>query len=1064
MSLVINSNIAALNSQRQLATSSRALDTAMERLSSGRRINSAADDAAGLVLSNRMTSQIRGLGQAVSNANDGISLIQTTEGALDESTSILQRIRELSIQSANGIYGDADRATLDAEVQQLVSELDRISDTTSFNGKNVLDGSQSSVSLQVGADAYQTIEFAIPAMDTKSLGFSSTSGDIVGAELNLDLNGLLSNSLDAASIKINDQVLAGVADGASLQALLGAVNELSGVTATSYLAVEAENTGTGILQGGDAITITGIAADGTSQVYSFSNTASLDELLTDINTIAGDNLSASLSDSGRLVLSSERWAKVSIADTTGGIATGFDVALIADADIAATIFGLNNYWISESETLISTHFGIVGDGVDLTLNLDDSDGVGGKLASVSWLGPGLGTSLKLNIDMADFTDDNQPNGGTAPFYNDRIIAHEMVHAVMTRITDMSALPGWFTEGAAELIHGADERVLGDFASLDATDGSELLAAFKTTAGSPTTSAGYSASYLATKLLHDDIVAGGNADGIKNLFNRLELGESLSVALGHASVKGTNAWSDLADFEAHFLAEGVDYLNEVYVGGTLDLANADTGSIAGSDYLNPALNAVDVLANVSGLGAQNFNLVIPDEYAGTAKTASARLVLSSESGGDISIAAAANGSDSDLENLGFRDMSVVGEVVGEPLSSAEQSNILLVGDLIINGVSVAAVAADEGLVAKVGAINSVKAETGVVASIQAQTSLVVNTEGSVENTTTSAITSIVTGGVLGLNGIGMLVNVGDSAYDIAASINAVNFAHGVTAYVDDSDLLHMQSERAITISASTGGLAAALAFTASAATGPGSININGVELTLSDLGSVQDLMNDINSQRGFTGVGARIDDNGQLSLQSSASIRLALGNTNGLQSLQTLGISFGTDAGLFGGQENLRDTDGDNLLGDEIFTLDARIKLNSVDKQIFSLELTSGGVAATGLSDLNASSAGLSGASLDSLSVGTQRSAQEAIEIVDNALETIDITRSELGAVNNRLEFTVSNLMNIAENTSSARSRITDADFAAESARLSRAQVLQQAAQAMLAQANSQPQQIMQLLQ
>lgn len=117
MPLVINTNVAALNAQRQLVASGNDMSEAMERLSSGKRINTARDDAAGLAISNRMTSQIRGLDQAVRNANDGVSMIQTAEGALDEVTNILQRMRELSIQSANGIYSDTDRSTLDAEVQ-----------------------------------------------------------------------------------------------------------------------------------------------------------------------------------------------------------------------------------------------------------------------------------------------------------------------------------------------------------------------------------------------------------------------------------------------------------------------------------------------------------------------------------------------------------------------------------------------------------------------------------------------------------------------------------------------------------------------------------------------------------------------------------------------------------------------------------------------------------------------------------------------------------------------------------------------------------------------------------
>lgn len=129
MALVINSNLASLNARRQLAENASDLSSAMERLSSGKRINSAKDDAAGLAIANRMTSQIRGLNQAVRNANDGISMLQVADGALDQSTGVLQRMRELSVQSASGTYSSGDRNAINAEFQQLVRELDRISET-----------------------------------------------------------------------------------------------------------------------------------------------------------------------------------------------------------------------------------------------------------------------------------------------------------------------------------------------------------------------------------------------------------------------------------------------------------------------------------------------------------------------------------------------------------------------------------------------------------------------------------------------------------------------------------------------------------------------------------------------------------------------------------------------------------------------------------------------------------------------------------------------------------------------------------------------------------------------
>jgi flagellin len=177
MGLSINTNVMSLNAQRNLGKSQNALSNSMTRLSSGLRINSAKDDAAGLAISDRMTSQIRGLNQAVRNSNDGISLAQTAEGAMQESTNILQRMRELAVQSSNDTNSSSDRSSLQAEVNQLKQELTRIADTTSFNGKNLLDGTMSNAQFQVGANANQTISFSINSAKADSLGNNALSTD-----------------------------------------------------------------------------------------------------------------------------------------------------------------------------------------------------------------------------------------------------------------------------------------------------------------------------------------------------------------------------------------------------------------------------------------------------------------------------------------------------------------------------------------------------------------------------------------------------------------------------------------------------------------------------------------------------------------------------------------------------------------------------------------------------------------------------------------------------------------------------------------------------------------------
>jgi len=185
MAQVINTNIASINAQRNLNRSQGDLSTSLQRLSSGLRINSAKDDAAGLAISDRMTAQIRGSTQASRNANDGISLAQTAEGALGESTSILQRVRELAIQSANSTNSSSDRLSLQAEVNQLVSELDRISQSTTFNGLKLLDGSFQSQSFHIGADAHQSVNVTINEATSTNLGIEkvSTLNNVKGIEV-----------------------------------------------------------------------------------------------------------------------------------------------------------------------------------------------------------------------------------------------------------------------------------------------------------------------------------------------------------------------------------------------------------------------------------------------------------------------------------------------------------------------------------------------------------------------------------------------------------------------------------------------------------------------------------------------------------------------------------------------------------------------------------------------------------------------------------------------------------------------------------------------------------------
>jgi flagellin len=438
---IINTNIASLSTQRHLNNAESQLDTVFRRLSSGLRVNSAADDAAGLSISTRFEAGIRESATAIRNANDGISLMQTAEGGLQNITEDIQRIRELSVQAANGTNSETDRQALQLEVAQLLDNINKTAQNTTFNGINLLND-------------------------------------------------------DASPLE--------------------------------------------------------------------------------------DNGIVSLQD---------------------------------DETKTAVMIGLTTGWLESSENLIEEFYGLTGDGQALSIFLADtgdpeSDGAGGTAAFVQTLvgpsGPAVHGSVKLYIDMEDFRPANLPNGGTEPFYNDRIIAHEMVHAVMAVSTNWGGLNTWFKEGAAEFIHGADERIAIDLAA--AGSSSALVSQGFTTAPAAWggSSAEYSSSTIAVRYLHDSIVAAGGT-GIKDIMDVLssdpntvtlddaisQVSTNLGGLRGYVSGSGfTGAlYTDEATFLTDYDANGDDFLDE-----QLQLTDPDTGSIQGSNVnpVNPSINQEDAV--------------------------------------------------------------------------------------------------------------------------------------------------------------------------------------------------------------------------------------------------------------------------------------------------------------------------------------------------------------------------------------------------------------------------------------------------------------------------------------
>ncbi|MFZ5594238.1 MAG: flagellin [Pseudomonadota bacterium] len=328
MPQIINTNIASLNAQRNLNSSQSALDVSLQRLSSGLRINSAKDDAAGLAISERFGAQIRGLTQAVRNANDGISLAQTAEGALSETGNLLQRMRELSVQSANSTNSASDRAALQSEVNQLKSELDRIASSTEFNGLKLLDGSFQAQSFQVGANANQTISVSVTGASGSDLANYRVSGANGTAQ-----QGTGASTAAAAALPANNTIAAqtvtvsgpsgtspvSVLVGESAYTIATKINNASGTTGVTATA-KTSATLSGLSANG-TVTITLGSGGTTSTVSAAVTTTDLSALAKEVNDKSGTTGITATVSGGSLTLSQADGKDIRLADFTHSVAT-----------------------------------------------------------------------------------------------------------------------------------------------------------------------------------------------------------------------------------------------------------------------------------------------------------------------------------------------------------------------------------------------------------------------------------------------------------------------------------------------------------------------------------------------------------------------------------------------------------------------------------------------------------------------------------------------------------------------------------------------------------------------
>ena len=423
MALSVNTNITSLGVQKNLNKASDALSTSMSRLSSGLKINSAKDDAAGLQIGNRLTSQINGLNTAVKNANDGISIAQTAEGAMQESTNILQKMRTLALQSANGSNSAEDRASLNAEFAQMTAELTRISETTTFGGRKILDGSFGTTAFQVGANANEIINVTLGDVSASKLGSNAASSTaVVGS----------ATATTAGSIRVvgnGQDVVVDVAASASAKDIAAGLNgAVSGMSATakttaSFSLVTPPTAPVSVdikVGSGTAVTLTGITSlEGMADQLS-SNAAKL-----------GISVNYD-SDKKTLSVTSASGENISFANVVG---TAGDLKVSNDGDAGAAVTG----------NTVAVANGIVLSGkvsVDASKSFSLLEGAAGT-AKVTFFGAGATTSKLASINDADITTAHNAQKALASI--DKAIA-----GIDSQRADLGAIQNRFDSTVANL--------------------------------------------------------------------------------------------------------------------------------------------------------------------------------------------------------------------------------------------------------------------------------------------------------------------------------------------------------------------------------------------------------------------------------------------------------------------------------------------------------------------------------------------------------------------------------------------------------------------------------------
>ncbi|RDE05893.1 flagellin protein FlaA [Sphingomonas aracearum] len=462
---VINTNVSALKAATASSSASKSLSTAMERLSTGKRINSAKDDAAGLAIASRMSSQVKSMAVAVRNANDGISLTQTAEGALGEVTNMLSRMKELATQSANGTLGASERKALQAETDQLLGQINEISKNTNFNGVNLLDGSTKSLTLQTGTNAGETVKLNMSSMSTASLGLSSggAAGQLTTGRVDLS-GGITAGQVQFNGVSaVGSNVTATTDDAAKVLAdAINANSDKTGVTAKA-----SNNVTTGKITA-ETFTAGSVTVNGTS----IGGASSVDELVANINRNSDTlGVTATLNDDKTITFSNSTGADISVTGLTGapvGAQQGFVSLMRADGkniEVGVTDFTPDD---GDADTAAATGVDDVDRAAVKKFGLNMSDGSTFSGTTVTAADAITAGNLKINGVTIGATT-GKGTDGTTDLTTGKLTADQMAEAI-NKLSDETKVSATVdaagritlasTDGSPVRLEGTDVSKLG----------------------------------------------------------------------------------------------------------------------------------------------------------------------------------------------------------------------------------------------------------------------------------------------------------------------------------------------------------------------------------------------------------------------------------------------------------------------------------------------------------------------------------------------------------------------------------------------------------------------------